>query len=69
MFLAFILFGGIADLFLSAMLWLILDDEIAPTIYIDGNRAYSVTDVIKTSHVSINIDCQDEEKGTETRDT
>ena len=43
---AFFFFGGLADLFLSVMIWFILDDESTPTIYLDGNKVYPVLDVI-----------------------
>ena len=39
---AFIFFGGLADLFLSLMLWFILDSEKAATVLVDGDRVYSV---------------------------
>ncbi len=43
---AFIFFGGLADLFLSLMLWFILDSEKTASIFVDGDRVYSVQDVI-----------------------
>ena len=39
---AFIFFGGLADLFLSLMLWFILDSEKAATVLVDGDRVYAV---------------------------
>ena len=42
MYSAFIFFGGLADLFLSLMLWFILDSEKAATVLVDGDRVYSV---------------------------
>ena len=39
---AFYFFGGLADLFLSLMLWFILDSEKAATVLVDGDRVYSV---------------------------
>ena len=39
---AFIFFGGLADLFLSLMLWFILDSEKATIVLVDGNRVYAV---------------------------
>ena len=42
MFTAFTFFGGLADIFLSLMLWFILDDQKQPAVVIDGDRVYSV---------------------------
>ena len=42
MFSAFLFFGGLADLFLSLMLWFILDSEKAATVLVDGDRVYAV---------------------------
>ena len=39
---AFYFFGGLADLFLSLMLWFILDSEKAATVLVDGDRVYAV---------------------------
>jgi hypothetical protein len=38
-----------ADLFLSVMMWFIFDNENAPTVFVDGERVYVVSDVIKSS--------------------
>ncbi len=43
---AFLFFGGAADLFLSIMLWFILDDGKQPLFFVDGERVHSVEDVI-----------------------
>ena len=43
---AFLFFGGAADLFLSVMLWFILDDGKKPLFFVDGERVHSVEDVI-----------------------
>jgi hypothetical protein len=43
---AFIFLGGLADMFLSVMLWFILDSHKQATVLVDGNRIYSVADVI-----------------------
>ena len=59
---AFFFFGGLADLFLSVMLWFILDSERNATVFVDGNRVYSVTEVIKVGGSVINNDCDDEEE-------
>ena len=55
---AFNIFGGVADLFLSMMLWFILDSETS--IVLDGGRVYAVAHVIDTNQ-SVNYeDCEDE---------
>jgi len=54
-------FGGLADLFLSLMLWFILDSEKAATVLLDGDRVYSVKDVIRPRDSGINEDCIEEE--------
>ena len=58
---AFFFIGGMADLFLSVMMWFIFDNENAPTVFVDGERVYVVSDVIKSSQSAINADCNDEE--------
>ena len=35
-------FGGAADLFLSTMLWFILDEEEKPKLLVDNDRVYAV---------------------------
>ena len=62
---AFYFFGGLADVFLSLMLWFILDTEKTATFLVDGDRVYSVTDVIKANHSSVNIDCTNDEEDEE----
>ena len=57
---AFFIITGLADLFLSLMLWLILDDTKVPDVFVDGNRVYTVTEIIMSSHSSINSDSQNE---------
>ena len=42
MYSAFTFFAGLADLFLSLMLWFILDTEKAATVFVDGDRVYAV---------------------------
>ena len=59
---AFTFFGGLADLFLSVMLWFIFDDGKTPAFDVDGERVYEVKNVIKTNDSAINIDCEDEEE-------
>ncbi len=43
---AFTFFGGLADIFLSLMLWFILDSQKQAAVLVDGNRVYAVADVI-----------------------
>ncbi len=59
---AYIFFGGLTDMFLSVMLWFILDTEKAGTIFIDGERTYAVRDIIKDSASSLNENCDDEDE-------
>ena len=59
---AFYFFGGAADLFLSIMLWFILDEEKATAVFVDGNRVYAVTDVVKAKESLNSNDCDDEEQ-------
>ena len=39
--------GGLLDLFLSVILWTILDDQKSPALLVDSNRVYAVLDVTK----------------------
>ena len=57
MYSAFYFFGGFVDLFLAGMLWLIFDSEKKPMFFVDGDRVYTVEDVIKLRNSSINEDC------------
>ncbi len=59
---AFIFFGGMADLFLTVMLWFILDSEKTVNLMLDGERVYAVTNVIKANDSSVNIDCLEEDE-------
>ncbi len=56
---SFYFFGGLADIFLSLMLWFILDSQKQATVFVDGNRVYAVDDVIKVRNSGINEDCDD----------
>ena len=55
-------FGGAADLFLSVMLWFILDDQKTPMLIVDGDRVYAVTTVIKQTDSLNSLDCDEEEE-------
>ena len=59
---AFFFFGGMADIFLSLILWFILDSEKTAAFYMDGERVYAVRNVIKTNIPSLNDDCVYEEE-------
>ena len=61
MYTSFEFFGGLADLFLSIMLWFIFDTEQSASVYLDGDRAYAIEDVIKEGQSAINEDCDEEE--------
>ena len=54
MYTAFIFFGGLSDVFLSLMLWFILDEDKPQQFVLDGDRVYTVTDVIKEGRYSAN---------------
>ena len=63
----FTFFSAVGDLFLSVILWFILDDERLPAFIADGDRVYPVIEVIKAedshSNSSINsVDCEEEEE-------
>jgi hypothetical protein len=58
---AFIFFGGLAEIFLSVMLWFILDSQKLAIVLVDSDRVYAVTDVIKARLSTINDDCEDED--------
>ena len=59
---ALYVFGGAADLFLSVMLWFILDDQKTPMLIVDGERVYAVTTVIKQTDSLNSLDCDEEEE-------
>jgi hypothetical protein len=65
MYSAFYFFGGLADIFLSVMLWFVLDSQKQATVLVDGNRVYSVAEVIKLQHSVINEDCEDQDQHVE----
>ena len=62
MYSAFYFLGGFVDLFLAGMLWLIFDSENKPMFFVDGDRVYTVEDVIKLRDSSINEDCDREQE-------
>ncbi len=57
MYSAFFFFGGLADIFLSLMLWFVLDSQKQATVLVGGNRVYAVANVINIQHSSIDEDC------------
>ncbi len=48
-------------MFLSVMLWFILDSKKAPTVFVDGDRVYAVRNVFEANQTTINCDCDEEE--------
>ena len=44
------------------MLWFIIDDEKEMNVFVDGNRVYSVADVIRIRDSGLNSDCDLEEE-------
>lgn len=62
MLTAFFFFGGASDLFLSLMLWFILDDYKTPALFIDGDKVYTVANIIKMRESTINSDNGSEEE-------
>ena len=59
---AFIFFGGLADIFLSVMLWFILDSEKSVTVILDGEKVYAVAEVIKQRLSTINEFCEENDE-------
>ena len=57
----FYFFTGVGDLFLSLILWFILDDEKLPAVVVDGDRVYAVREVISGRYSDINGDCNDDD--------
>ena len=51
-----------ADLFLSLMLWFILDSDKAVMVVSNGERMYAVQNVIKADSSAINFDCVEDEE-------
>ncbi len=39
-------FAGLADMFLTIMIWLILDTQKSPALLVDGDKVYAVTQVV-----------------------
>ena len=60
---AFYFFSGMADVFLSLMLWFILEDDETINVYEDGDRIYAIrSDVINPRFSGINNeDCANED--------
>lgn len=62
MYTAYTFIGGASDLFLSIMMWFIFYTEKTPTVVIDGDKFYTVLNVIKQDKsVMINEHCDDEQ--------
>ena len=60
MYTTFYFFAGVGDLFLSLILWFILDDETLPVVVVDGDRVYAVREVISVRDSDINRDCDED---------
>jgi hypothetical protein len=50
---AYYFFTSLADVFLVVMVWLVLENERPPAVFIDNNKVYAVVDVIKESNSSL----------------
>ena len=53
---SFYFFGGVADLFISIVLWFIFDETKTPSVLFDGRRVYTVIDVVRLSDSGINTE-------------
>ena len=63
MYSAYSFIGGASDLFLSIMMWFIFYTEKTPTVVVDGEKFYTVLNVIKQDNsVIINDHCDDEQE-------
>ena len=62
MYSAFVFFGGLAEIFLSIMLWFVLDSDRKTTVFSDGSRVYAVASLIKSDSSLINEDCDTGDK-------
>ena len=63
MYTAYTFIGGASDLFLSIMMWFIFYTEKTPTVVVDGEKFYTVLNVIKQDNsVIINEHCDDEQE-------
>ena len=65
MLTAFYFFGGVADLFISLMLWFILDEDRTPFLFVDGDRVYTIEDVSKLKYSTNSYDCEDDNHDSE----
>ena len=43
-------------MFLSIMMWLILDAQKSPALLVDGDKVYAVTQVVEDNDSGINVD-------------
>ena len=55
---AFLFFGGFAEIFLSLMLWFILDNDKQHAVLFDGNRVYPIAEVVAENLPTVNEDCE-----------
>ena len=56
--------GGLSDLFITVMVWFILDDKAKIDIFTQGDRSYAVMNVVRQSR-NINEDEDEEMPGRE----
>ena len=56
-------FGGLADIFITCMIWFVLDDKGTPDIFMHGAYSYPVLNVVKEEgSVLVNDDANDGEE-------
>ena len=55
-------FAALLDIFLSVVLWIILDEDKSPSVLIDSEKVYAVLDVAKPDQPALNQDCETEEE-------
>ena len=48
--------GGLSDLFITVMVWFILDDKAKIDIFTKGDRSYPVMNVVRPTSRNINED-------------
>ena len=59
--------GGACDLFLTCMIWFVLDDHKEQNIFLDGNYSYAIVDVVKLRNSTIGEDSSDNDSEDEDR--
>ena len=46
--------GGLSDLYITCMIWFVLNDESKPDVLRHGNRSYSLIDVLRPISTDLN---------------